>query len=56
MGAVVYRSGWTQPWIAGTLALRERKTSLWELIRRSLIHEPFTRLRPQMLPDDALLP
>ena len=49
-------SGWTQPWIAGTLALRQRQTSLWDLIRRSRMHEHFTRLRPQMLPDEALLP
>ena len=47
-------SGWTQPWIAGTLALRQRKLSLWELIRGSRMHEHFSRLRPQMLPDEAL--
>lgn len=49
-------SGWTQPWIAGTLALRQRQTSLWDLIRRSHMHEHFTRLIPQMLSDGALLP
>ena len=49
-------SGWTQPWIAGTLALRLRKTSLWELINGLPIQEHFARLRPQMLPDDALQP
>jgi len=47
-------SGWTQPWIAGTLALRQRKTSLWDLLKRCEVREPFERLRPQMLPDDAL--
>jgi hypothetical protein len=26
-------TGWTQPWIAATLALREMKTSLWDLAR-----------------------
>ena len=27
-------TGWTQPWIAGTLALRHKKTSLWDLARQ----------------------
>jgi hypothetical protein len=47
-------TGWTQPWIAGTLALRQQKTSLWELMRRVRIKAEFEHLRPQMLPDAAL--
>jgi hypothetical protein len=47
-------SGWTQPWIAGTLALRHQRTSLWELVHGCNVQEPFARLRPQMLPDEAL--
>jgi len=47
-------TGWSQPWIAGTMALRERKTSLWDLLQKVDLRTPFERLRPQMLPDDAL--
>jgi hypothetical protein len=47
-------SGWCQPWIAGTLALRQRKTSLWELVQQVDLRKHFDRLRPQMLPDEAL--
>ena len=28
-------TGWTQSWIAGTLALREKNTSLWDLTKKS---------------------
>ncbi|MDB6038126.1 MAG: hypothetical protein JWM99_1967 [Verrucomicrobiales bacterium] len=48
-------TGWTQPWIAATLALRQQKTSLWELLKSTRISEEFGRLRPQMLPDSALV-
>jgi hypothetical protein len=47
-------TGWTQPWIAGTLALRQQKTSLWELLLRTRIKAEFERLRPEMLPDRVL--
>jgi hypothetical protein len=47
-------TGWTQPWIAGTLALRQQKTSLWELLQRVGVKEDFERLRPKMLPDAVL--
>ena len=47
-------SGWTQPWIAGTLALREMDTSLWELTAASKINAHFDRYRRQMLPDQLL--
>jgi hypothetical protein len=43
--------GWTQPWIAGTLALRQKKTSLWDLARQVPISKDFDRLRREMLPD-----
>lgn len=46
-------AGWTQPWIAGTLALRHGKTSLWNLIQQVEISKNFDRLRQQMLPDEA---
>jgi hypothetical protein len=47
-------TGWTQPWIAGTLALRHKKTSLWDLAKQAPISSDFDRLRRQMLPDDVL--
>ena len=47
-------TGWCQPWIAGTLALRQQKTSLWDLVQRADLRKPFDRLRRQMLPDEAL--
>ena len=47
-------TGWTQPWIAGTLALREKRTSLWDVTQRVKIRNQFDRLRREMLPDEAL--
>jgi hypothetical protein len=47
-------TGWCQPWIAATLALRCQKTSLWELVQKVDLRTPFDRLRPQMLPDADL--
>lgn len=48
-------TGWTQGWIAGVLGMRLQKTSLWELTANSQIGRPMKTLRPQMIPDDALL-
>ncbi len=47
-------TGWTQPWIAGTLALRGQETSLWDLLQKVDLQTSFQRLRPQMLPDEDL--
>ena len=47
-------TGWTQGWIAAVLALQEKRTSLWELTSRSRIARHMDKLRPLMLPDDAL--
>jgi hypothetical protein len=44
-------TGWSQPWIAGTLALRQRHTSLWDLVQSVDLKEHMLTLRPQMLPD-----
>ncbi|MBM3889439.1 MAG: hypothetical protein FJ388_09965 [Verrucomicrobia bacterium] len=49
-------TGWTQPWIAGTLALRQMKTSLWDLVQQAAIGKDFDRLRRQMLPDEMQSP
>jgi hypothetical protein len=45
-------TGWCQPWIAGTLALRCQKSSLWNLVQKVDLKTHFERLRPQMLPDE----
>lgn len=47
-------TGWTQPWIAGTMALRHLKTSLWDLAGQADLGGDFDALRRQMLPDDVL--
>ena len=49
-------TGWTQPWIAGTLALRQMKTSLWDLVKQAEVAKDFDGLRRQMLPDEVLGP
>ncbi len=48
-------TGWGQPWIAVTLALRQQKTALWELVQKVDLRKHFDRLRPQMLPDEILV-
>ena len=53
-GVWTIESGWTHSWITATLALRQRGTSLWELTEKSRIGKAFGRLRPVMLPEDAL--
>ncbi len=49
-------TGWTQPWIAGTLALRRMNTSLWDLTKQSRISDHFEQVRKTMLPDEVLKP
>ena len=48
-------TGWCQPWIAGTMALRREKTSLWDLVQKVDVETHFDRLRPRMLPDEKLV-
>jgi hypothetical protein len=47
-------TGWTQPWIAGTLALRQMKTSLWDVAKQAKVSKNFDKIRREMLPDDLL--
>jgi hypothetical protein len=47
-------TGWTQNWIVSTLALRQQKTSLWDLTRNSKIAEHFDQCRQHMLPHDQI--
>lgn len=37
-------TGWTQPWIAGTLALRQMKTSLWDVLKQAPVSGDFDRI------------
>jgi len=55
-GAWSIESGWTQSWITSVLALRQMKTSLWEITAGSGIRRHLDVLRPQMIPDTALPP
>lgn len=48
-------TGWCQPWIAGTLALRQQNKSLWDLLQQVDLRKHFDRVRPQMLPDEAIV-
>jgi len=52
-GAWCIEAGWTQSWIVSVLAMREMKTSLWDLTRDSRIERHFETLRKRMLPDDV---
>ncbi len=53
-GVWATETGWTQGWIASVLAMRELKTSFWELTQGSQIARHFDAVRSQMLPDEAL--
>ena len=50
-GAWCTESGWGTPWIASTLALRQTRTSLWDLLSRREIKPSLERLRARMLPE-----
>ena len=52
-GAWSIESGWTQSWITAVLALREMRTSLWELTAGSRIGQHLDALVRLMLPDMA---
>ena len=49
-GAWAIESGWTQGWITSVLAMRQMKTSLWDLTKGSKIQRHFDRVRGEMLP------
>jgi hypothetical protein len=52
-GAWCAETGWGTPWIASTLALRQKDTSLWDLISQNKITEPLERCRAELLPRGA---
>jgi len=49
-GAWSIESGWTQGWITATLAMRQMKTSLWDLTAGTGIKSHLDELLPVMLP------
>ena len=53
-GAWCIESGWSQSWITAVMALRQLKTSLWDISRNSAINLQFQNLRKEMLPDEML--
>jgi hypothetical protein len=53
-GAWCTECGWTQGWISAVLSLRRLGVSFWDLTRHSAIAEHMDRIRPAMLPDEAL--
>jgi len=48
-GAWCTETGWGTPWIAATLALRQMKTSLWDLTSSADLAQPLDTHRRQML-------
>jgi hypothetical protein len=48
-GAWSVETGWTQAWITSVLAMREMKTSLWEVTAGSKAGEKFEALREAMI-------
>ena len=53
-GVWTTESGWTHSWITATLAMRQMKTSLWEISQDRRVKPRFDELRREMLPDAAL--
>ena len=53
-GALMAETGWTQSWIAFSLALREMKTNLWDLTKSSKARRHFEKYRKLMLPADVI--
>jgi hypothetical protein len=48
-GAWSLETGWAQAWTAATLAMREKKTTFWDLTSRVRIEKEFNYWRPRML-------
>ncbi len=49
-GAWAVESGWTQGWITTVLALRQRRSSLWDLATATGVGDHIRRLREGMIP------
>jgi len=50
-GAWAVESGWTQGWITTVLALRQRRSSLWDLATASGVGDPLRHHRETMIPE-----
>jgi hypothetical protein len=55
-GAWCIETGWTQSWITICLALRQMRTSLWDLTASSKVGHHFATLQPRMIKDTELAP
>jgi hypothetical protein len=44
-------TGWTQPWIASSLALRQMNTSFWDVAKKSPLSGNFTAWYREMIPN-----
>ena len=51
-GAWAIESGWTQGWITAVFAMRQQRTSLWDLTAESRIARHFDKVRAIMIPDE----
>ncbi len=49
-GAWCIETGWSQAWITSVLAMREMKTSLWDLTAGSKVKDCFSEVRTLMIP------
>ena len=52
-GAWSVEAGWGQSWIAATLALREKQTTLWEMTSNSSIAQKLPAVKKQMAANDG---
>ncbi|MBE0535445.1 MAG: hypothetical protein IH624_07215 [Phycisphaerae bacterium] len=52
-GVWATETGWTQGWISGVMALRQKDTSLWDLTADSRIARHFDTYRKRMIPDEV---
>ena len=51
-GAWSLESGWAQAWSAAILALRERRTTIWDFTASTRVKHFFPQLKAQMLPGE----
>lgn len=51
-GAWSIESGWTQAWITSVLLMREKDTTLWELMSKADLSDDYPTIRDQMLPQE----
>src|SRR2546423_15611213 len=51
-GAWSIEAGWGQAWTAAVLALREKQTTLWEMLAGSHIQNHFQKMGQELLPKE----